>query len=276
MENSCNILCQNETISEPSKTFAKQDENAKSDFTIDTLKQNEKEHLTPTIKIGRVYLITNLINSKKYVGVTTKTLKHRWQQHCWSSTRNKQCRLIGKAIKKYAKENFKMELIEEMLDVSEKDLLTREAFYIAKYNTFADGGHGYNLIRCSEGHFIYSEKTRQKISENQRGEKNQFYGKRHSEKSLALMSQSHMGSKAHLGKPHTEETRKRLSDLLSGEKSPRYNPLVMRFHNIFSGEEFIGPQFYFRKKYNLKNPTLSKLINGKTKSYRGWVVVCEA
>ena len=184
--------------------------------------------------------------------------------------------VICDAIKKYRKENFKIELIEELQNVTEDELLSRETFYIDRYNTFIDYGCGYNLIKCNEGHFIYSKETRQKISENQLGEKNQFYGKRHTLESKKLMSQSHMGSKAHLGKYHTKETKKKLSLLLSGENHPKFDKTIKKFKNIDTNEEFIGFQYYFRKKYNLKNPTLSKMINGKTKSYRGWVLVNEA
>jgi group I intron endonuclease len=226
----------------------------------------------PTIKIGRVYLITNQINNKKYVGITTKTLKLRWWQHCYVSEK-KTARAIGKAIKHFGKENFRIELMDELQNISQKDLLFKETFYIDKYDTFIDGGNGYNLVKENEANLIWSDISKKKMSDNRRGEKNQFFGKRHSEETKKIMSQSHKGSKGRLGIPQTKETREKLSRLLSGENAGRYNPTIFQFKNHDTNEEFVGTQFHFRKKYNLKNSTLSKVINRKTKSYRGWVLV---
>lgn len=33
-----------------------------------------------------IYLITNNVNGKQYVGQTTKTIEERWKRHCWQST----------------------------------------------------------------------------------------------------------------------------------------------------------------------------------------------
>ena len=32
--------------------------------------------------IGYIYLITNKINGKKYVGKTTTSIEERWREHC--------------------------------------------------------------------------------------------------------------------------------------------------------------------------------------------------
>ena len=44
-----------------------------------------------------VYLITNTINGKRYVGQTKRTLHERWWQH----THQKNCRYLSAAINKY-------------------------------------------------------------------------------------------------------------------------------------------------------------------------------
>ena len=61
-----------------------------------------------------IYLITNLINNKQYVGKTVYSLTHRFQGHCTNGT-NKNC-YLHQAIQKYGKENFKIELLEEVTD----------------------------------------------------------------------------------------------------------------------------------------------------------------
>ena len=81
---------------------------------------------------GKIYKITNKINGKIYVGQTTKSLNERFQKHCWGTTQNDKYHLnmaIKKAIKKYGKENFAIELIEEVeldkLDERDSKLLYR-------------------------------------------------------------------------------------------------------------------------------------------------------
>jgi group I intron endonuclease len=57
-----------------------------------------------------IYLITNLLNNKQYIGQTTQSLEKRWQRHCWKST-SKNSMPICHAISKYGKENFKIEIL---------------------------------------------------------------------------------------------------------------------------------------------------------------------
>lgn len=91
------------------------------------------------IMLGRIYKITNKINGKIYVGQTTQTLKERFQKHCWGATIKDKYHLnmaIKQAIRKYGKENFTIELIEEV----EKDKLDeREVYWIKYYDSYHKG-----------------------------------------------------------------------------------------------------------------------------------------
>lgn len=113
---------------------------------------------------AKVYLITNLVNGKKYVGVTTKSLKKRFQQHLWDAKRRTRL-VIHHAMKKYGESNFTIDLLEELSDVDEATVLLREAYYIGKYNTLIDDGCGYNMASYGGGNFNFSEATKQKMSE---------------------------------------------------------------------------------------------------------------
>jgi group I intron endonuclease len=91
--------------------------------------------------LGKIYKITNLVNGKIYVGQTTKSLKERFQRHCWGTTEKDSYHLnmaIKKAIKKYGKNNFTIELIEE---VETDKLDEREVYWISYYDSY---NKGYN------------------------------------------------------------------------------------------------------------------------------------
>lgn len=64
--------------------------------------------------MGYIYLITNKINNKKYVGKTTKSIKERWEEHLKDSKKEKcEIRPLYRAIRKYGIENFTIEEIEK-------------------------------------------------------------------------------------------------------------------------------------------------------------------
>ena len=59
------------------------------------------------MKLGKIYKITNLVNSKIYIGQTIRSLKERFRQHIYKQG----CTYLHNAILKYGKENFKIELM---------------------------------------------------------------------------------------------------------------------------------------------------------------------
>lgn len=93
-----------------------------------------------TDQIGRIYIITNDINDKVYVGQTVQSLHKRFINHCCNSSKdNSKNMYIKRAILKYGKQHFKISLIEEC----PRELLNnREIYWITYYNSF---NNGYNL-----------------------------------------------------------------------------------------------------------------------------------
>ncbi len=90
---------------------------------------------------GKIYKITNKLNGKIYVGQTLKSLEERFQKHCWGTTEKDKYHLnmaIKKAIRKYGKDNFTIELIEE---VETDKLDEREVYWISFYDSY---NKGYN------------------------------------------------------------------------------------------------------------------------------------
>ena len=91
---------------------------------------------------GFIYKITNKINGKSYIGQTIQNVKERFYQHC--ATKCSQAILnmvIHKAINKYGKSNFTIEVIEE---VESTNLNDRERYWIRYYDSY---NNGYNSTK---------------------------------------------------------------------------------------------------------------------------------
>lgn len=97
---------------------------------------------------GYIYLITNKINGKGYIGQTNRTVLFRFQQHKYRSTQAKYTQPLYNAFKKYGLENF---CVEEVLKIEctnkkelSKELNSQEILYIEKYNSKIP--YGYNVL----------------------------------------------------------------------------------------------------------------------------------
>lgn len=116
------------------------------------------------MNLYQVYLITNQINNKKYVGQVIKKrgYKKRFLQHL----QNKKVTLLTSAIKCYGKEAFHVELLED--NVPETLIDEREIYYIKLFGTYYAGGDGgYNMTAGGQGthKYILTEADKKKISE---------------------------------------------------------------------------------------------------------------
>ena len=88
---------------------------------------------------GFIYKITNKINGKSYIGQTIQNVKERFYQHCATKCRQAILNMvIHKAINKYGKSNFTIEVIEE---VESTNLNDRERYWIRYYDSY---NNGYN------------------------------------------------------------------------------------------------------------------------------------
>jgi len=106
---------------------------------------------------GIIYLITNTVNDKKYVGQTRQQLNKRWLAHITES-RIHSDRPLYKAINKYGLEKFKIRILEECnVDI----LNEREIWWIDFLDSYRGG---YNATTGGE-YFEHTEDTKQKISE---------------------------------------------------------------------------------------------------------------
>ena len=87
---------------------------------------------------GRIYLVTNTVNGKVYVGQTTRSIEIRWGQHCSEDDGS----YFHNAIQNYGSNNFTIVGIEQCSD--QESLDEAEMRWIAHYQSFTDRSKGYN------------------------------------------------------------------------------------------------------------------------------------
>lgn len=160
-----------------------------------------------------IYLRTNLVNGKQYVGQSTNFKQREYEWNCLN--RSYAGSLINNARKKYGLDNWKVEILKEC--ETQDELNNLEVYYIKKLNTkrpngynLTDGGEGVSGYHCSEEHKL-------KISLAKRGSNNPNWGKHLSEETRKKISESNKGKTSLLkGIPRTDEAKKKISEAKKG------------------------------------------------------------
>lgn len=94
--------------------------------------------------VWTVYIHVNRVNGKKYVGITRRSMKIRWQGgHGYDG------QLFGKAIKKYGRDNFDHIIMGTNYTETEAKLL--EIVYIKSLHSNISDGLGYNVTIGGDG-----------------------------------------------------------------------------------------------------------------------------
>ena len=100
-----------------------------------------------------IYKITNTQNLHSYIGQTRIDVVQRWREHCRVALNSESPEYnfpLHAAIRKYGKEKFNIEIIEECLT---DELDKKEIYWIKYYNTYYDG---YNAALGGSGHSKYN------------------------------------------------------------------------------------------------------------------------
>lgn len=180
---------------------------------------------------GYIYLTTNLVNGKKYIG---KKVADSFQKWYYGSGV-----LLKEALDKYGKSNFSVTVLEMLPDGStDKQLSEREIYWIDKFNAVESdefynldhGGSGWNLPEkrskrhresIKANHWSKSERANEIAAKISKG----LTGKHLSEEHKKKISESHTNpspevrrrlSEAHLGKSLSEEHKSKISESLRG------------------------------------------------------------
>lgn len=111
------------------------------------------------VTTSNIYLITNKINNKKYIGQSA-SIEERWYRHSVDYKRLTD-RYLYRAMNKYGFNNFKFEILETDIDISL--IHEKEKHWIKELNTKAP--YGYNMTDGGEGSFnrLVSEETKEKL-----------------------------------------------------------------------------------------------------------------
>ena len=250
-------------------------------------------------KIWCVYMHTNKVNHKVYVGITSRDPKKRWDYG--NGYRGQ--KYFYRAIKKYGWDNFEHIIFAQGL--SKDEACKMEICLIALYAS-NNSDHGYNLSSGGEGggtgiqwsderrkHISNklkgrvfsdewkeklskakigrraSEETKKKLSEQRQGELNNFYGKRHTDEARQIMSVRAKnrdkstfnldGLKLGGPKSYTEESYRKLSESHRGEKSGTAKLTEDDVINILKMLQQKMPYSEIKKRYSIAESQISRI-----------------
>lgn len=173
-----------------------------------------------------IYKAENIINGYIYIGKTVVSLAKRKSKHKYDSKNNYKNNYFHNALNKYGFDNFKWSIIDTA--ENEKELNEKEIFWISEYRKNCEV---YNSTIGGDGisGWHHSVETKQKMSENRKGEKHPMFGKKlspeHIEKLSVLKKEKNIGKNNYFygkkffkednpfyGKTHTDETKKKISE----------------------------------------------------------------
>jgi group I intron endonuclease len=190
-----------------------------------------------------LYLLTNIVNGKRYVGVSVDP-PARWRQHKWAALRAGAKSALYNAIRKYGAESFKLSILE-WCDSRERasDLEKR---WIRVCDSRVTGGHGYNISEGGDG-APQTPESRARISATKRAS----------------------------GYQHSVETRQRISVAKRGQPLPsRYVPVIQMTRDGVEVARFSGSG-EAAKATGLRSAGIRRCAIGERPTYAGfrWVQV---
>lgn len=151
--------------------------------------------------MGYIYITTNTVNGKRYVGQTTKG---KDSGYIGSGL------ILRRAVKKYGKDNFTIQILAQADTKVELDALERQ--YILEYDAI-NSKDFYNIASGGQGGDL-GPKVNKLISEAVSGEKNGMYGKKLSPESIAKIQRTFMekyGQHPLKGRKRTEDEKEKIS-----------------------------------------------------------------
>lgn len=217
---------------------------------------------------GIIYLFTNKVNGKNYVGQTILTF---YDRYCRLEVPDHDCckltsKYLSRAIKKYGEKSFFITILENNKTPKELDYF--EDFYAIKYNCYAP--NGYNLDKCG----IKAGNKRHELTILKYRKKWILYsptGIQHNIDNLPKFCEEHNLSATHMRQVFNGK-RGHHNGWTKDEKKSNYFVFVSpEFHEIKI--KICYKSIYlkeFCQKHNLSYGCILHLIKGRILSHRGW------
>lgn len=205
-----------------------------------------------------VYLTTNLINNKKYIGQHYGEL-----EDSYLGSGN----IFKKALVKYGKNNFKKTILEICQDYNSLNIAEKK--WIQYYNA-VDSDNFYNIATGGQNSNPVAGlspdqefKRRQKISKSLSGENNPMYG-------VHIQKEQH----PFYGKHHKESSKIKMSQAKKDGKAPTAKAVAIydlngKFIRRFETQRLL--KIYLGLSPNGSTDTLKKYIK-EEKVYHGYIV----
>ncbi len=160
-----------------------------------------------------LYVITNLVNGKQYVGITQQRPEQRRNEHF----SGKGSKLIKNAIRKYGRDNLSFEVLYEG---SQQWIAMMEYRTILALGTLAPQGYNLALGGDVATGWRHSEATRRAMSVTRTGSGNGMYGRTHTTETREKIAAKRRGKPVH---PNVLSILTRTQ----GSKNPRARPVLV-------------------------------------------------
>lgn len=237
----------------------------------------------------KVYKITCKVNNKVYIGQTIESLSQRFNRHM-GYQKDEHDTKFYRAIRKYGKEKFYIELLEEVS--SQEELDKREYYWICFYDSVKRGYNTKDCIGKNGGDTLSNHHNKELISKKIRdsklgdknpmringglkGKRNGMYGKHLTEEQKSNISKKLKGrtrsyeecrktSEALKGRKKSESHIENMIKAQLGENYYREVIIVDELGNII--ERFKNISDYYRdmiNKYNVSRTFLELWIKNK-------------
>lgn len=238
-----------------------------------------KEEISKDTIVSGIYKIINKFNGKYYIG-SSANIQERWRCHL-KELKGKYHHNdhLQRAWVKYGSENFEFVIVKS--DVSPTELLKEEQFLLDLVKE--DRSLVYNVSFLA-GKVEMTDETKRKIGFRAIGHKRNV-GRKYSAETVekrkksrswyrhSQLTKEKIGN-ALRGRSVSDETKHKISKSLQGNIPHNVDYTIFEFHNVKSGEKFIGTKNDFIKRFNLFKQPVYAIINKSTRlrTYKGWTV----